>query len=91
MLLKSVLGRRRQEDLYESKASLVCMVSSGTAKATYILRPYLKKKKRRGEGKKKGEKEGRKEGRTDGLIPTFMWWYTPIIPVLRRIPSLRKA
>lgn len=46
MPLKSALGRQKQADLCKIEASLVCVWSSKPAWATYIMRLYLKKKKK---------------------------------------------
>jgi hypothetical protein len=69
-LLIPVLRRQRQVELWEFEASLVCRVSSRTARATQ-RNPVLKnrkeeRKKGRKEERKKGREEGRKKGRKEG-------------------------
>jgi hypothetical protein len=55
MLVVSAFRRQRQVDLHEFKASLVCIVSSRTARATQrtLLLKERKKKKGREGGKKR--------------------------------------
>ena len=51
MPLISALGRQKQADLCEFKASLVYIVSSRTARASYKVRLCLKRKRYGEEGR----------------------------------------
>jgi hypothetical protein len=84
-----VLGRQRQEDLCEFKASMVYRVSSRTARATQ-KNPVSKKQKQKNKNKKNQTNKNKNKNKTSKRNIHFKRYSIPVLALERNISGLKK-